>query len=332
MSFAAGGAGARSIDGVLIATFFGSAANALQEESSSNPIPAARVESTSTSEGAGAPRDLKLNEWRNYTRRQRSGWCDLRLMWPRRPFERMVSEMPAHANATGSSTTVRAGGVALVGGAVAFMAVFAYLAARFNYPDVLDGAAVSVLPALLATGSSGRMAWALYAFLPLIWIPAGVAAFHALRHTGEASMRVAMHFAALSAVSMMLGLMRWPSVHWELAKGYAAAPADQRALFESLFLGLNRYLGNYIGEFLGELSVSIFFLLSAAAMLRGASGFPRWVGYLGCLTAIAGLVGMFRNVSSGVAPVAEVNNYLLPIWMIVFGITLLRDSARPHTA
>ena len=38
-------------------------------------------------------------------------------------------------------TTVRAGGLALVVGAIAFMAVFGYLADRFDYPDVLDGRA-----------------------------------------------------------------------------------------------------------------------------------------------------------------------------------------------
>jgi len=232
---------------------------------------------------------------------------------------------------TRGSATVRAGGVALVAGAVAFIGVFAWLAARFNYPDVLDGSAATVLPALLATGTAGRAVWALYALLPLLWIPAGVGAFHALRHTGEGSMRVAMHFAVLAAVSMMLGLMRWPSLHWELAKAYLAVTPDQRTVFEALFLGLNRYLGNYIGEFLGEFSVSIFFLLSGLAMLRPASTFPRWVGYLGVITALAGMVGMFRNVTNAVAAVAEVNNYLLPVWMLVFGVTLLRGRrpARP---
>jgi hypothetical protein len=38
----------------------------------------------------------------------------------------------------------------------------------------------------------------------------------------------------------------------------------------------------------------------------------------GLVTAVAGLIGMFRNVTSAVSPVAEVNNYLLPVWMIVF--------------
>jgi hypothetical protein len=91
-----------------------------------------------------------------------------------------------------------------------------------------------------------------------------------------------------------------------------------------VFAGLNSSLGNYIGEFLGELSVSLFFLLSALAMLDRDSGFPRWMGYLGAGTALAGLVGMFRNVTDVVAPIASVNNYLLPLWMIVFGAGLLR--------
>ncbi|HEY8184234.1 MAG TPA: hypothetical protein VII32_18470 [Thermoanaerobaculia bacterium] len=139
------------------------------------------------------------------------------------------------------SGAIRAGGLALLAGAVAFLAVFAYLAARFNYPDVLDGPAATVLPALLATGQSGRAAWAIYALLPLIWIPAGVGAFQALRHTGEGGLRAAMHFASR-------------------------------------------------------------------------------------------LIGMFRNVTDAVAPVAEVNNYLLPAFMIVFGVSLLRHRTSPKIA
>lgn len=73
-------------------------------------------------------------------------------------------------------TTVRVGGLALIFGAIAFMAVFSFLAARFDYPAILEGPASTVLPRLLATGTPGRAAWALYAFLPLIWLPAGASA------------------------------------------------------------------------------------------------------------------------------------------------------------
>ena len=225
-------------------------------------------------------------------------------------------------------TTIRAGGVALIAGAAAFLGIFAFLATRFDYPAVLDGRAAEVLPKLLATGATGRAVWAIYGFLPIIWIPAGVAAFHALRPVGEGSARTGMLFAVIAALTMMLGLLRWPSIHWMLAEAYDRAGGSERAALAAVFTGLNSYLGNYIGEFLGELSFSLFFLLSALAMLERDAGFPRWMGYLGVGTAVAGLVGMFRNVTDVVAPIAAMNNYLLPLWMMVFGGGLLRFRGR----
>jgi hypothetical protein len=221
-------------------------------------------------------------------------------------------------------TIIRAGGVALIAGAVAFLGVFTFLAARFDYPAILDGSAAEVLPRLLATGATGRAMWAVYGLLPIIWIPAGVAAFHALRTVREGSTRTGMLFAVIAAISMMLGLLRWPSMHWTLAEAYGRAGEPERTAIAAVFGGLNSYLGNYIGEFLGELSVSLFFLLSALAMLERESGFPRWMGYLGVATAVAGLVGMFRNVTGVVAPVAALNNYLLPLFMIILGVALVR--------
>ena len=235
--------------------------------------------------------------------------------------------------------SIRLGGLALVVGALAFMAVFAYLAARFDYPAVLDGQADVVLPALLATGWGGRAAWAFYGFLPLIWLPAGVGAYYALRRSHPGAMLLALHCATLGAVSMMLGLLRWPSIHWRLAESFvAASPAEQR-LLAATFDGLNLYLGNYLGEFLGEASVNAFFVLSAWALLRSGQT-SRWIALAGLVTGVLGWVGMFRNVTALVAPVAALNNYLLPLWMIVMGSVLLRireqlpppDDARSGTA
>jgi hypothetical protein len=161
---------------------------------------------------------------------------------------------------------VRAGGAALIVGAVAFLGVFAFLAARFDYPSILDGRAGEVLPRLRAIGPTGRAVWALYGFLPLVWIPAGVGAFYALRGPHEGSMRIGMMLALVAAIAMMLGLLRWPSIHWVLAEAYAQGEPAERSAIAALFTGLNSYLGNYIGEFLGELSISVFFLLSALAI------------------------------------------------------------------
>jgi hypothetical protein len=219
--------------------------------------------------------------------------------------------------------SVRIGGWSLILGAVAFMAVFSFLAARFDYPAVLDGPAETVLPQLLATGAAGRAVWALYAFLPLIWIPAGTGAYIALRASHPGGSLSAMLCAFLAALSMMLGLMRWPTIHWRLAELYATADSSQRGVIGAMFDGLNTYLGNYIGEFLGELAFSSFFLLTSWALLR-TRRVGRVVPVLGLVTGVAGLVGMFRNVAVAVAPLAAVNNYLLPAWMIVFGVVLVR--------
>jgi hypothetical protein len=218
---------------------------------------------------------------------------------------------------------IRIGGLCLAGGALAFLVVFSYLAANFNYPDVLDGPAATVLPALLDAGARGRLVWTIYAFLPLIWIPAGVAAFEALSTVRRGAMRLAMFSALVAAVAMMLGLMRWPSMHWHLALAFAQAAPPEQAVLAATFDGLNTYLGNFIGEFLGELAVSLFFLLTSLVWLQTPQR-ARWVGWVGVVTAVAGLIGMFRNVTGAVAPVAAVNNYLLPLFMIILGVMLIR--------
>jgi hypothetical protein len=218
--------------------------------------------------------------------------------------------------------TILAGGIALIGGALAFLGVFSYLAARFHYPEILDGSAEDVLPALLATGAMGRAAWALYGILPLVFIPAGIGAFEALRDRAAGPMRVGVLFALLAAVSMVLGLMRWPSVHWELARAWATAAGGERLVLTAVFDGLNSYMGNFIGEFLGELSFSVFFVLSGVGLLRHPRA-PRWLSWWGMTTGILGLIGMWRNVTPAVDAVAAANNYLLPAWMIGFGVWLV---------
>ena len=66
---------------------------------------------------------------------------------------------------------IAAGGLCFIVGALAFIGVFSYLAANFDYPQILDGSAAEVLPRLQAGGSTMRGVWALYAFLPWLLVP-----------------------------------------------------------------------------------------------------------------------------------------------------------------
>jgi hypothetical protein len=92
--------------------------------------------------------------------------------------------------------------------------------------------------------------------------------------------------------------------------GGAVANADQQSVIGSIFDGLNVYLGNYLGEFLGELSFSTFLLLSSWVLLRSHATRP-WIAGVGLLTGAAGLVGMFRNLTPAVGPVASLKQLLV---------------------
>ena len=140
-------------------------------------------------------------------------------------------------------------------------------------------------------------------------------------------MRVAAQFALIAALSMMLGLMRWPSMHWELARAWEGAAGSERLVLSAVFDGLNLYLGNYIGEFLGEFAFSVFFVLSGVGLSRHPTA-PRWLAWWGIVTGVLGMIGMWRNVTAAVDVIAAANNYLLPAWMIGFGIWLVRVSRK----
>lgn len=155
-------------------------------------------------------------------------------------------------------------------GALAFVFVFSYLAANFNYPDILDGTAAEVLPRLRDGGSVMRAVWAVYAFLPLFLVPGAVAAYLACP-SSRARMTLALVVASIGALAMCLGLMRWPSIHWALAEAYSQAGAETKSSLDAVFNGMNLYIGNYIGEFLGETTLAAFLLLSGFVHACGSS-------------------------------------------------------------
>ncbi len=227
-----------------------------------------------------------------------------------------TDELSSHCRAV-----IIAGGLGFIVGALAFVSVFSYLAVHFDYPAILDGSAAEVLPRLHAGGSVMRAAWALYAFLPLLLIPGAVGAFFACPGN-RGAMTLALIAASLGALAMCLGLMRWPSIHWALAQAYAQSGAEAKSSLSAVFLGLNLYLGNYIGEFLGESCLALFFFLAGLSLLN-ESRFPKWLGRGGVAFAALFMIGAFRNVTPIVQPVADINNALLPICMIVLGAALI---------
>jgi len=220
------------------------------------------------------------------------------------------------------------GGASFIVAALAFVLVFGYLAANFNYPDILDGTAAEVLPRLREGGSTMRAVWAIYAFLPLLLVPGAVGAWSACS-SSRARMTLALVVASLGALAMCLGLMRWPTLHWALAEAYSHSGAETRGGLDAVFSGMNLYLGNYIGEFLGETMLAAFFLLTGMSLLKEPR-WPKWLGWTGVGFALLFLIGAFRNVTTAVQVVADVNNALLPLWLFVLGAALIWHGRRAN--
>jgi hypothetical protein len=220
-------------------------------------------------------------------------------------------------------TSARAAGVLYVIASLGFLIVFSWLAARFGYPDVLDGRAPDVLPRLLALGGAGRAVWVVYAVLPLLLIPAAVGAAAALRTDGDVgppALDLAVLLQVVSSLAMTLGLARWSTAQWVLAEAWPHADASQRVALAAIFDALNAYLGNGIGEFVGELA--LYGSISSFGAVLANRGAWRMAGFAG-VAALAGWIGMFRNMTTLVQPAADLSNLLLPVFLIAFGVSLV---------
>lgn len=223
----------------------------------------------------------------------------------------------------------RLAGLSLLSAAIGFVIVFALLADRFDYPDILDRPATEVLPRLLALGFSGRAIWATYAVIPLLLIPAatGLRAVHTAP-AQRTSVRLASTLAVMSALCMTAGLVRWPSFQWELAEAWITTSPDQRRVLDTLFNAVNTLLGQFVGEFFGELTLNLSFVLFSAVAWQDRR-LPRWVSAFGLAAGTVGLVAMWRNATPAVSLFADANNVLLPLWLIIWSVALLRVRPRP---
>ena len=224
----------------------------------------------------------------------------------------------------------RLAGITLVMTSLGFIAVFGYLASHFGYPEVLEGKAADVLPAFVAGGGKMRAVWAVYAILPAGIALAALLAFPLFRRAGEGLARLGRFAAITAAVAMTVGLARWPTLNYVLGRRFLAAGPVEQEHIASIFDAGNLYLGNVIGEFIGEVGLSSWFLTLSLAIVRGV-GLWRWTGYLGLFTAVSMTVGAFRNLTSLVAPIAALNNNLLPIFLIALGTALIVPIGQPRS-
>ena len=114
----------------------------------------------------------------------------------------------------------RAAGVVLIVAPLWFNASFALLSKRFDYPNILRRSTPEILERFRAGGSSLVLLWWTFMLSGLLLIAGAVLLGQVLGFRGVVP--VAMTIGVLAGLVQMLGLLRWPSIHWTLAEAYAS--------------------------------------------------------------------------------------------------------------
>lgn len=224
-----------------------------------------------------------------------------------------------------NSKMISIGGWSLIVFTVLYLGIQVYLMVVHNYPAIAYGPGRLVLPVLLSEGRPLAFVLTIFSLLPLLLIPGSVGAYYAFRGENEPGMRLATLFALITAFSLVICLMRWPSFNLYIAGAYAVADAGQRGLLNAMLLASNAYFGVYIGGFLASACATVWFFITAKTMLK-SRGFPVWVGYLGIVAAVVMLLTLINNFNFFPAVVTQSISDLAPIdavWLLVFGISLL---------
>src|SRR4051812_48698896 len=188
---------------------------------------------------------------------------------------------------------------------------FTALGSIFNYPDVLDEPAGSVL----ADFDENR--GAISAWFSVLAVSAALLAPIAIgvgRLSRERAMRVAVKVGIAAAVVQVIGLMRWPILVPGYASDAVGGSSSVAASARDSFTTAGDVLGTAIGETLGYLLTGIWTLLVIAALGRRHG---RWFQVLGTAAAALILVGVLSPLDLPIVDTTNFLGYVLwSVWLI----------------
>jgi hypothetical protein len=212
----------------------------------------------------------------------------------------------------------------LILAAVLANVAFTALGSIFNYPDVLDEPAGSVL-ADFRDNQGAVSAWfsvlALSAAL-LAPISIGVG-----RLSAKHAMRIAVPVGIAAAAVQVVGLLRWPLLVPGYASDAASADSGVAAAARDSFTTANDVLGVAIGETLGYLLTATWTVLVIVALGRRYAG--RWFQLLGGASAVLVLVGVLSPLDLPGIDAANFLGYVLwSLWLIALAVVIAVHERR----
>lgn len=215
-----------------------------------------------------------------------------------------------------------AGIVSIVFGVLLFVPV-AVLGAAIGWPASLDEPAAVLMPLIVAQEDSVRLGYLVYLLYSVLFFPAIALIGRVVGDTPTT--RLAIGFAAISAVARGIGILRWLTVLPAIAATYVAGTRENpQPGLEPIFDAINAY-GGGIGELLG---VSAFGALSIgflSAAIVSSRVLPRWLGVFGFVAAACLMLPWLEVFGLDLGAILSVSVSVVQLWFLVAGAVLLRS-------
>jgi hypothetical protein len=224
------------------------------------------------------------------------------------------------------AVTTRLTGLSMVLVVVSFLVCFGILSSAINWPLSLDYPASTMLPLLIEQRGAVLFGYSFYFLSSVLIIPMALLlqrVFDPQRQSVLIS--IATVCGILAGVVKPLGIIRWLVAMPTLAQAYVDPSANEasRQTISLIFTTLNTYAGS-VGELLGvALLGGLWALLIGVALLRlkHGQGILAWTGVV---VGLAALLPIAEIYGINLGPILTISNAAWYLWVLGFGITLLR--------
>jgi len=210
-------------------------------------------------------------------------------------------------------------------GVLLVMIPYTALTMLFDYPDVLRQPPGDVLTRFHAGGGRLIALWWLFAVggLPLMQ---GYVLIGQKLEQQDSGVRWATILGIISAITQIVGLLRWPFVVPVLATQYVnATDVATRQAAVVVFSALHQYGGVVLGEHIGQLLTIAYTVLISMVFAR-LHLFPRWVNYLGYGASVIYLLAQGELVATVIPGFPSwdlaglLGSTLWLVWLMIIGI------------
>jgi len=216
----------------------------------------------------------------------------------------------------------------LILAAVLANVAFTALGSVFNYPDVLDDPAGSVLADFRDHQAAVSGWFSVLALSAALFAPIAIGVG---RLSAQRAMRIAVPVGIAAAVVQVVGLLRWPLLVPGYASDAASADTGVAAGARDSFTTASDILGTAIGETLGYLLTATWTILVLVALGRRYAG--RWFEVLGAVAAVLVLAGVLSPLGLPVIDTANFVGYVLwSLWLIALAVVILLRERRARPA